>query len=809
MSGSPSLNPPRPHRRRRWLLFFGLLLLIPAVLFASLPWLLNTRAGNRLIGRSLAQAFAPGRVRVGAIRLSWSGPTRLTDVALDDPTGKGVVTAPSGSLTASLWGLITRPDRPGTLALDGAAFEVERRADGSIDLAEALAGVFASPDPLRSLSIRADRATVQVRAPRLARPVVAESMDLLVQLRPAPATATWSVDLKQAAGPTLRIRGEVDRWQSRPTSRFVPDLDFDVSLQNWPIVSKIEGVDLSAAVGGDFSIRRTDGRWLSAGSLRGHELKATWKPLQGDDLVLADLAAEWSIAGAPGGWSIDRLEATCPLGRLSAVVPDLAEVSRSARIEGQVDLAALARQLPHAFDLDRATSIEAGMARFVVVSRPDGDRAAWSVDANLADIAWRGQDGIHRLEGSPISLAGRATYHPEGRRFELAELALATHYGAIRGRGRLEGHDGPYRLDLAGEIAPNWETLTAFLADRVEAGAKLSGKSSSFRVTGTLDDSRPFADLEAVLGLELTEADLFGMQLGPSSIVARARDGRLAVDPIESTLNGGRLHLEPVVDLDAEGGPLIRLGKSSTLVGAAINEEVSHRVLSYVAPVLDRTTRSTGRVSVSIDEAIFPLGGDPGRRANVTGEVIFQDVEFAPSPLTREVVAIVAPRKEPESIRLDQPVRLSIADGRVNQRGLAFPIGDVTRIEIEGWVDFDKNLGLVVTLPVTGAMFGNNPLLGDIVSGTKVQIPIGGTLEKPKLDKAGFNAALKDLGKSLLVKGAGVGALELLGRMARPRDPNAPPPPTAEERKALRLEKRNERRRARGLEPIPGPNDQR
>ena len=201
---------------------------------------------------------------------------------------------------------------------------------------------------------------------------------------------------------------------------------------------------------------------------------------------------------------------------------------------------------------------------------------------------------------------------------------------------------------------------------------------------------------------------------------------------------------------------------------------------SYVAPVLDRTTRSSGRVSVSIDEASFPLGGDPGRRANVTGEVVFQDVEFAPSPLAREVLAIVAPRKEPESLRLDQPVRLSIAEGRVNQRGLAIPIGDVTRIEIDGWVDFDKNLGLVVTLPVTGAMFGNNPLLGEIVSGTKVRVPIGGTLAKPKLDKAEFNAALKDLGKNLLVRGAGVGALELLDRMARPRDPNAPPPPTPE-----------------------------
>ena len=238
-----------------------------------------------------------------------------------------------------------------------------------------------------------------------------------------------------------------------------------------------------------------------------------------------------------------------------------------------------------------------------------------------------------------------------------------------------------------------------------------------------------------------------------------------------------------------------------------MNEEVSRRVLSYAAPVLDQTTRASGRVSVAIDEAVLPIGGDRTRKANVTGKVVFQEVEFAPSPMTREVIAMVAPRKEPGIVRLDQPVLLTIADGRVNQRGLAIPIGELTRIEIDGWVDFDKNLGLMATVPVTPAMFGNNPLLGEIVAGTKVRIPIGGTLAAPKLDKAAFNDELKDLGKTLLVRGAGVGAIELLGRLARPRDPNAPPPPTAEERKAMRIEKRNERRARRGLDPLPVPGE--
>ena len=131
-------------------------------------------------------------------------------------------------------------------------------------------------------------------------------------------------------------------------------------------------------------------------------------------LELADLAAEWSVSVGPDGWSIDRLEATSPLGHLSAVVPDLVDASRPARIEGEVDLAAVARQLPKAFGLGAGTSIEAGTARLVAVSKPGGDRSEWTVDAKLADLSWAGQDGVRHREASPVSLSGRATYHPDG-----------------------------------------------------------------------------------------------------------------------------------------------------------------------------------------------------------------------------------------------------------------------------------------------------------------------------------------------------------------------------------------------------------
>ena len=49
------------------------------------------------------------------------------------------------------------------------------------------------------------------------------------------------------------------------------------------------------------------------------------------------------------------------------------------------------------------------------------------------------------------------------------------------------------------------------------------------------------------------------------------------------------------------------MGPESSLDGAVVNDEVSHRVLSFAAPVLDGATRVEGRVSVKLADAYLPV----------------------------------------------------------------------------------------------------------------------------------------------------------------------------------------------------------
>ena len=384
---------------------------------------------------------------------------------------------------------------------------------------------------------------------------------------------------------------------------------------------------------------------------------------------------------------------------------------------------------------------------------------------------------------------------------------MTSTFGTLDASGKLEQVSGDGLVDLRGTLAPDFAAINGVLAARVEPGARLDGRPREFRANGPLGlaGSRAWQGLEAEVGFDLTGADLYGMKFGPSPVVLRANRGRLAFDPISTTLNEGHVRLEPEIDLDAPGGPVVRLAKNSGIREARINDEVSKRVLAYVAPILDQATRASGLVSVDLDHAEFPIGPGRARQAKVEGAVVFEDVEFGPGPLAAEILGAIG---QPNlSLKLDQPVTLTIADGRVNQRGMSLPLGELTRIELSGWVDFDRNLALNATLPVTPAMLGNTPVLTDILAGTKVLLPISGTLDRPVIDKDAFAANIQELGKSLLTRGATRGALELLMRIARPRDPDAPPPPprpSAAERKAMRQEKRAIRR---GEVPPPPPPD--
>jgi translocation and assembly module TamB len=367
--------------------------------------------------------------------------------------------------------------------------------------------------------------------------------------------------------------------------------------------------------------------------------------LAGDRLRLDRVGASWDLAQAAGAWTVRRLEVDSALGSLASSGTLPVPAGTPARIEGRLDLAALARQLPHALRLPEAPTLLRGAAGVRIDLRDEGGRVAWDVAARVSDLLWDrdtidllrapldlsaqlvpGAEGLRiggRLElhdpapsdgpdGHPdrsAVLTAAALYRADSDRVELSELSLAGAFGTLRASGQCDEPGGRRRIDLRGTLDPDWAALNEILADRVEPGAHVEGEPLSFRVQGPLASASPavlWKGLETEWAVNLREATVSGIRVGPATIAVRGAAGRLAVEPIVATINGGRLRLEPEFVLDGEGGPVLRLGPGTSIEDAEVNEELTRRVLAYVAPVLEQAARPRGRVSVAIARAEIP-----------------------------------------------------------------------------------------------------------------------------------------------------------------------------------------------------------
>ncbi|MDG3002399.1 hypothetical protein [Paludisphaera mucosa] len=469
--------------------------------------------------------------------------------------------------------------------------------------------------------------------------------------------------------------------------------------------------------------------------------------LEAGRLVLIPVGPQPSpgIAVGPEGCMLTGLgKADAPMGLDAVLVGDLAALDRALAYWTGSPLRGLGGPWS-----GRATLARQGDGRL--------DLKGWIHSPALVATTPRG----------PTTLTLDGAYAPAGDQLVLTSFDLATTYGRLSGGGTIAEVGARRLADVTAVLEPRWETLDPIVAAAVEPRAQVRATVRPFHLKGSLaggSTSEILKDLDGVLAVDLASAQAFGMVVGPAPVVLRLGGGKAVFDPISTTLNGGKLEAGGDLLLDDPAALWLRLAKGTRIEGAAINQAVSDDVLAYVAPVLARAGAVSGAVSLTIDGASIPLIGDGGLR--VDGQLVFQDVVFQPGPLAAELVALTG-ESDPK-LKLQQPVQLQIADGRVRQSGLTIPLNADTALKLDGSVGFDKTLAMRAAVPVTARMLGGNAVAGEFVRGTDVAVPIGGTIAHPTIDRNGLRLALKDAARSMVRRGVQAEAGRLLDRVIPP-----------------------------------------
>jgi len=202
---------------------------------------------------------------------------------------------------------------------------------------------------------------------------------------------------------------------------------------------------------------------------------------------------------------------------------------------------------------------------------------------------------------------------------------------------------------------------------------------------------------------------------------------------------------EPI-DVRATLGPAAE-GPGSTwtfapvelLDDALLEPAVAQGVLAYIAPVLAGATRTGGRFSLRIEEAVLPVGR-PGD-GRISGALTLHEVVVGPGPMVENVLTQLPVRLPvPPDVRIADESRVvfRLADRRVWHEGLEFGVplanpGPRLDIRSSGFVGLDDGaLNLRLELPIPKDLPGDGPVI-TALAGKSISVGIQGVLGEPRV----------------------------------------------------------------------------
>ena len=284
--------------------------------------------------------------------------------------------------------------------------------------------------------------------------------------------------------------------------------------------------------------------------------------------------------------------------------------------------------------------------------------------------------------------------------------------------------NGPLQID--GTVLYDSDKLNLLLQPH-------TGKSIQFFGAGTIPISYrgPLGQTpaRASAALQFTGANLYEFQLGPGELKVHLANGVLQADPLEVTCNQGRLDVQPALRMDRQ--PMeFRLSAGTLASQIQLDQAACRSALRYVVPVLAAVTQSEGQFSIILDGCRVPIGDL--NRAEIAGRIVVHSATMNPGPLIEQLASLVAASPSLIHIEPGSVILFRMTGGRIYHQGLALQFPDVT-MRTYGSVGLDDSLKLMVETSVPLTWLPSNAIT-DAIRQRKLQIPVGGTLQAPKLD---------------------------------------------------------------------------
>jgi hypothetical protein len=371
-----------------------------------------------------------------------------------------------------------------------------------------------------------------------------------------------------------------------------------------------------------------------------------------------------------------------------------------------------------------------------------------------------------------FNLTSRSRIDFNKSEIDFVGLDLVSDGVQMRGNGRIKDIPARCVIALNGEIEYDMASLVERARALLGPHVQVQGQGSRhFSISGPLrvpsavaDEQRPLVPLEltASAASAWSSANLYGLDIGPGEFEVTLEHGIVAQRPLEVVIGGGTLKLAPRVLLTDRPATLV-IPAGPVVEGVELTDQFCDDWLKFIAPILADATRCSGKFSVDVDGTELPLA-DLGS-GNLTGRLRIERGEVLPGPLVDEInslisgiVSRVGVGAAPDLIGLDRPlvqinrqaVEFELHERRIHHEVMEFQ-GRGIVIRTHGSVGLDQTLDLVASVTLSDALLSRVRMLGPL-KGQTLEIPIGGTLRRPRLDSRAMGRLAEQLGQNALDK---------------------------------------------------------
>ncbi len=433
---------------------------------------------------------------------------------------------------------------------------------------------------------------------------------------------------------------------------------------------------------------------------------------------------------------------------LAADAEQVTWLPRTGQASGTVvfrgELARLRSWLDGAGDV--AAAPVAGEWRGRLELRGDGPDMVVRMRGAVHDLTY-GDPAAPRLREPKLQVLGAARLDAHHDRLSIDAVRLDGALGTVDLHGSASQLANSCELDLAGAVKYDLQQLAPLLQPYL-GDVRIEGRETrTFRVRGPLypggGRTLSLRGLTGDAALRWRSLTALGCEVGPADLRLCLQKGWLQWFPAEATVNGGRLRLQPNLRLEPGPAEVILVG-GPVLERARVTPELCAGALSYALPAMGRVAEADGTVSVVLEGGRIPLA-DPSR-AEIKGKMIIHAARLGPGPFTRELGGAF---KLPPPTAVVRPgeVPFHLVNGRVYHRDLELVLPDVT-VRTSGSVGLDGSLALVAEMPLPSRLFGAVSLSPALAKQT-VRLPIGGTLEQPRLDQKALQGVVGQIARDL------------------------------------------------------------